>query len=52
MAGGGENAFSAASFDELIGGEFVKELTEKSCKEGKFTINLPRKNLLMKSNFD
>ena len=34
MAGGPDNAFSAASFDELIGGDFIKTLTDKSCKEG------------------
>ena len=34
MAGGADNAFSAASFHELIGGEFIKKLTEKSCEIG------------------
>ena len=35
IAGGEENAFSAKSFDELVGGEFISTLTEKSCEEGK-----------------
>ena len=35
MAGGAENAFSAQSFDELIGGEFVKLMMERSCEEGR-----------------
>ena len=35
MAGGPGNAFSAASFDELVGGTFIKELTEKTCAVGK-----------------
>ena len=34
MAGGADNAFSAASFEELIGGEFIHEIAKKSCKEG------------------
>ena len=34
MAGGADNAFSAASFDELIGGDFIQTLTERSCVEG------------------
>ena len=34
MAGGADNAFSAASFDELVGGEFIAQLTEKTCKAG------------------
>ena len=34
IAGGPDNAFSAASFDELVGGSFVQDLAEKSCKEG------------------
>lgn len=34
MAGGKDNAFSAASFDELVGGDFIQQLTEKSCEEG------------------
>ena len=38
MAGGADNAFSAASFDELIGGEFITTLTEKTCKTGKTMI--------------
>jgi len=33
MAGGKDNAFSAASFDELIGGDFVSQLKAKSCEE-------------------
>ena len=40
MAGGADNAFSAASFDELIGGDFIKQLTDKSCQEGMQNINL------------
>ena len=34
MAGGPDNAFSAASFQELIGGDFIKTLTDKSCETG------------------
>ena len=34
MAGGVDNAFSAKSFDELTGGEFVSEVIKKSCEEG------------------
>ena len=34
MAGGADNAFSAASFDVLIGGDFIETLMEKSCEEG------------------
>ena len=34
MAGGADNAFSAASFDELVGGGFMTQLTEKSCDAG------------------
>ena len=34
MAGGADNAFSAASFDELIGGDFIKQLSDKSCQVG------------------
>ena len=34
IAGGPENAFSAASFDELVGGTFIQEFSEKACKEG------------------
>ena len=37
MAGGPDNAFSASSFDELIGGEFVNEIAKKSCEEGNFS---------------
>ena len=36
MAGGADNAFSAASFDELIGGDFIKQLTDKSCQAGMY----------------
>ena len=39
MAGGADNAFSAASFDELIGGEFINTLTERSCEVGKSICN-------------
>ena len=35
MAGGPDNAFSAASFDELIGGDFIQQLNERACEEGK-----------------
>lgn len=35
MAGGPDNAFSASSFDVLIGGDFVKKLSQKSCAVGK-----------------
>ena len=34
MAGGSGKSYTAKSFDELIGGDFVKTLTEKSCKIG------------------
>ena len=34
MAGGADNAFSAASFDELVGGDFINTVTSKSCDEG------------------
>ena len=36
MAGGADNAFSAETFDVLIGGDFVRKLTEKSCKVGTY----------------
>ena len=35
IAGGPDNSFNAVSFKELIGGEFVGKLTEKSCEIGK-----------------
>ena len=35
MAGGSGKAYSAKSFDELIGGDFVTKLTEQTCKAGK-----------------
>ena len=35
IAGGSENAFNAASFDELVGGDFIKMLEDKTCKVGK-----------------
>ena len=38
IAGGPDNAFSAASFDELIGGEFIGMLKDKTCKVGKLKI--------------
>ena len=38
MAGGKDNAFSAASFDELVGGDFIKQLTDKSCEVGRCRI--------------
>lgn len=34
IAGGSGNAYSAASFDELIASDFVKEVKTKSCSEG------------------
>ena len=34
IAGGKGEAFSAASFDELIGGDMVQELTRKTCEVG------------------
>ena len=34
MAGGADNAFSAASFEELVGGGFIGEIAKKSCEEG------------------
>ena len=40
MAGGPGNAFSAASFDELIGGEFIGKLTSKSCEVGMHTFTV------------
>ena len=36
MAGGPQKAYSAASFDELVGGKFIKTLTEKSCEVGMY----------------
>ena len=36
IAGGPDNAFTAASFEELVGGEFVGQLTEKSCEVGEY----------------
>ena len=36
IAGGPDNAFSAASFDELVGGEFIGMLRDKTCKVGMF----------------
>ena len=36
MAGGADNAFSAASFEELVGGEFITMITNRSCSEGIF----------------
>ena len=35
MAGGKGKAYSAKSFDELIGGDFVTKLTQQTCKAGK-----------------
>ena len=35
MAGGADNAFSAKSFDELVGGEFISMVANKSCDEGR-----------------
>ena len=35
IAGGDANAFSAASFDELIASDFVNKIKEQSCKAGK-----------------
>ena len=34
MAGGADNTFSATSFDELVGGDFIKKLKEKTCEVG------------------
>ena len=34
MASGADNVFSAASFYELIGSEFIKRVAERTCKEG------------------
>ena len=34
LGGGKENTFSAASFDELISGEFIKKVTDKNCEVG------------------
>ena len=34
IAGGDANAYSAASFDELIGGDFVSKIKDDSCKAG------------------
>ena len=36
IAGDDEFAFSAATFDELIGGEFVQQIVEGSCSLGNF----------------
>ena len=35
MAGGNGKAFSAKSFDELIGGDFVTKLVAQTCEAGK-----------------
>ena len=35
IAGDADNAYSAASFDELIGSEFVDKIKESGCKAGK-----------------
>ena len=37
MAGGQDNAVSAADFQELISGPFLKTLSEKTCDVGKYT---------------
>lgn len=34
IAGGAENVYSAATFDELIGREFLDKVNEAGCKEG------------------
>ena len=34
LAGSADNAFTASSFDDLIGGEILRQLTEKSCEIG------------------
>ena len=36
MAGGVDNAFSAATFDELIGGDFIANIVEKTCNVCKY----------------
>ena len=36
MAGGPQKAYSVASFDELVGRKFIKQLTEKSCEVGMY----------------
>ena len=39
MAGGKGKAYSAKSFDELIGGEFLTKLTSTTCLAGKKLIS-------------
>ena len=34
IAGGDQNTYNAASFDELIGGDFVNNVVQESCKKG------------------
>ena len=36
MAGGKGKAYVAKSFDELIGGDFVTKLAEKTCQTGNY----------------
>ena len=36
IAGGADNAYSAASFDELIGSDFVNKIKESGCEAGRF----------------
>lgn len=36
MAGGADNSFIATSFDDLVSGEILDKLTEKSCEVGKW----------------
>ena len=38
LGGGKANTFSAASFDELISGEFIKKVTDKNCEIGKIIL--------------
>ena len=36
IAGGDANAYSAASFDELVGSDFVNKIKNEGCRAGKF----------------
>ena len=53
MAGGAGKAFTAKSFDELIGGDFVTKLVAQTCKAGKksyITSTLPIRTVAPQKN--
>ena len=41
IGGGDGNVYSAASFDELIGSDFVNKIKDDSCEAGKFLKDIP-----------